>query len=473
MPRRSPRHLPSLVLVLSLSVALSGAPARGLAPDRGSAGIGDSYFPVDGNGGIDVRRYRVVNRYEFGRGRLSGHTVVTLRATQDLSAFNLDFLLPVRQVRIDGQRVPHRRSSRHELTVEPMTALVAGEFVDVRVDYAGRPGRISWRGESNWLADRHEVVAMNQPHMAPWWFPANDHPRDKARMDISITVPAGRQVLANGRPVSRTRQGRLVTHRWRATEPMATYLATFAAGRFEVRTGVRDGLPWRIAVSKRLSAGSRRANLRLMRRTPRVVAALERVLGDYPFDTVGGLVTSLPVGFALENQTLPTYPETGAGYTWLVVHEVAHQWFGDSVSLRHWRDIWLNEGPATYLELWYDAQRGGGSPGSWLRREYESRPAGAAFWRTRIGDPGADGIFSGPVYLRGAMTFQALRNRIGTDAFWTLLRRWVREKRGGHGTREQFEALAEEVSGQNLEAFFVAWLDAAERPADTAVNGLG
>jgi aminopeptidase N len=169
---------------------------------------------------------------------------------------------------------------------------------------------------------------------------------------------------------------------------------------------------------------------------------------------------------------MPTYPATGRGFTWLVVHELAHQWLGDSVALRRWRDMWLNEGGATFMEVRWAETHGGTSGAQWLRNEYDVRPAGSDFWNLAIGDPGADHIFAIPVYDRGAMTFQALRNRIGETDFWTVIERWVTENRNGHGTRAKFEALAEDVSGEDLDGFFDAWLSAG-KPADTEDNGLG
>lgn len=448
------------------------APAQA-QPVAGSAGIGDSYFPLDGNGGIDVRRYRIQDRYRFATGRLSGKTLIIGTATEELSSFNLDFLLPVRKVRMGSSFVDFSRPTRHELRIEPRAPIAEGQRFAVTVYYSGRPGRAGYLGERNWLANRHEVVAMNQPHMAPWWFPSNDHPSDKALMDISITVPRGKQVFANGELLGRERRDRLVTHRWRADEPMSTYLAMFAAGTFQVDAGERDGLPWRAVVSKQMSRDQRQDNMALMRQTPQVVAGLEEDLGDYPFSRVGGLVTGLNVGFALENQTLPTYPITGQGYTWLVVHEVAHQWFGNSVGLERWKDIWLNEGAASFMEVRWEETHGGQPGADWLREGYDRRSAENPFWELTIGDPGADRIFAGPVYTRGAMTFQALRNRIGEDDFWTLLRRWVSDNRDGLGTREDFEAMAEDVSGEQLGQLFRAWLDLGRKPADLAANGLG
>ena len=252
----------------------------------GSDGIGDSYFPLDGNGGIDVVRYRIHDRYRFETRKLSGRTVLTIDATQDLTSFNLDFLLPVRRVEVDGMRAAHRRPHRHEVRITPDHPIAKGDTFRVSVSYSGRPGPIGYLAEKNWLADRHEVVAMNQPHMATWWFPSNDHPSDKALMDISITVPRGKQVFANGDRVSITRSEGLATHRWRADEPMSTYLAVFAAGDFQVDSGVRDGLPWRAVVSRQLSPEVRQDNMALMRETPAVVEGLEEDLGDYPFSQV-------------------------------------------------------------------------------------------------------------------------------------------------------------------------------------------
>ena len=461
-----------LSAVMFAALLVTTAPAQA-APTPGADGIGDSYFPLDGNGGIDVVRYRIHDRYRFPTKKLSGRTVLTVEATQDLSSFNLDFLLPVRRVKVDGVRAAHDKPNRHEVVISPTRPISSGDTFKVSVSYAGRPAPISYLGEKNWLANRHEVVTMNQPHMATWWFPSNDHPSDKALMDISITVPRGKQVFANGDRVSIKRSGGLATHHWRADEPMSTYLAVFAAGDFRVDSGVRDGLPWRAIVSKQLSRGAQQDNLALMRQTPRVVAGLESDLGDYPFSQVGGLVTGLNVYFALENQTLPTYPVTGRGYTWLVVHELAHQWFGDSVGLRRWKDIWLNEGAATFMEVRWEETHGGQLGSDWLRGGYEKRGADHSFWDLKIGDPGPDHIFAGPVYTRGGMTFQALRNRIGETDFWTLLQTWVVENRNGLGTREAFETMAEDVSGENLHQFFRVWLDLGRKPADTAANGLG
>ncbi len=477
MLRRHSALLGSLALLTVVGAGTVPLSSVASVPDAmaeaGAPGIGDPYFPLDGNGGIDVLHYSVHDRYDFERKRISGWTRLKIRATDDLSAFNLDLLLDAKGVTVDGKRARIRQPGRHELRIVPKRAIDAGTRFTMVVRYADFPARLKYLGERNWLANRREVITMNEPHMAPWWYPANDHPLDKATHDFHITVPRGKEVVANGRLRGSERRGDLVTWHWRAKDAMVPYLAFFAAGDFRVAQGRKDGLPWLVAASKHLPGNDTLVAMRWLKRTPRLTAWLESELGDYPFESTGGIVTSLNPGFALENQTRPTYPFVGGSATWLLVHELAHQWFGDSVSIEGWRDIWLNEGFATYLEVRYAETHGGPSAASWLRRAYQQYSPGDPFWDLSIGDPGPGRIFDGAVYERGAMTLQALRNIIGDKLFSTLLRTWARRYADGNASTRDLQALAQQLSGRNLTSFFDAWLFTTERPADTAANGLG
>lgn len=467
----------ALAALLAAALLVGFAPAAHASveqvPTPGDAGMGDPYFPLDGNGGIDVRHYEIHDSYNFTARRLKGWARLSVSATQDLSTFNLDLLLPVQQVTVDGQDAVFRKPNEHEVEITPDQPISMGSSFEVVVRYRGLPGRVPYLGNRAWLADDAEVVTMNEPHMAPWWFPANDHPRDKALMDIHITTAAQRKVIANGRLVGRTVLGDRATTHWRAAEPMAPYLAFFAAGRFAVEHGIYRGLPWYVAVSRAIPVETRRRSMRLMKRTPRITAWLQSQLGPYPFSITGGLTTSLFTGFALENQTRPTYPVLGSYGGSTVVHELSHQWFGDSVAVNNWRDIWLNEGSATFMEVRYVEKHGGESAVSWLKDSYDDLSGNARFWDLVVADPGPGHIFDFPVYQRGAMTLQALRNRIGDNHFWKVLRTWVRERRAGDGSTEEFEQLATRISGENLTGFFEAWLHGSNQPAATTSNGLG
>lgn len=204
-------------------------------------------------------------------------------------------------------------------------------------------------------------------------------------------------------------------------------------------------------------------------REPEIIDFLSRSFGRYPFTAAGGVVDDLEgVGFALENQTRPIYsrafftdPISGDD---VVVHELAHQWFGDSVSVQRWKDIWLNEGFATYAEWLWSEHEGLGTAQQNFDFLYSRLSADNPFWSVVIADPGPEEFLDIPVYWRGGMTLHQLRLSIGDDSFFRLLRTWTRTHAGGNATTEQFIALAERISGQDLGAFFQTWLYTPTRP---------
>jgi hypothetical protein len=203
-------------------------------------------------------------------------------------------------------------------------------------------------------------------------------------------------------------------------------------------------------------------------REPEILAFLAGVLGRYPFKQAGGIVDDDPgLGFALENQTRPIYSkaffelEPNSG---VVIHELTHQWTGDDLALGRWQDIWLNEGFATYLE-WLWAEHEGDFTPQDVYDFYAGLPADDGFWSLAIGDPGPDRLFAGPVYDRGGLTLQALRLKIGDAKFFRLVKRWTAKYAGGNVTTPQFIALAEKVSGRQLDAFFQQWLYTAAKPS--------
>ena len=459
------------VVVLVLTATPSTAAA---APTPGAPGIGDAYFPTYGNGGYDAEHYAISIGYDPTTGVLAGTTVVTATATQDLSRFDLDFALTASAVSVNG--APARTSaSGTELVVTPSHPLSRGERMTVTVTYGGKPADTRPNSFSPWLRTPTGAVLVGEPEASAWWFPGNDHPRDKATYDVTVTVPAGLQAISNGRGgVTRT-DSVSSTWRWQESRPMATYLAFVAIGRYGITRGrTRSGIPYLNAVASGL--GTRRAPARAaMARTAEIVDWEARTFGPYPFDTVGGVVPDADFGFALETQTRPVYSPVffaGSQSAEVVVHELAHQWFGDSVSVHGWRDIWLNEGFATAAEWLYREHVGKATAPESLVAAYRQYPADDPLWRVTIGDPGQSDLFSAAVYDRGAMTLIALRNRVGGTAFLRLLREWAARHRYGNATVEEFVALAEHICGQDLRRFFRTWLSTPSKPAATPANGL-
>ncbi|MFI7546454.1 M1 family aminopeptidase [Actinoplanes sp. NPDC049599] len=442
------------------------APSVSVAPPSfapGAGGAGDPYFPTYGNGGYDVGGYDLKLTYAPASGRLAGTATITATATQDLSAFNLDLAhLVASKVTVDGQAATSTADG-DELVVTPAAGIVKGRAFTVVVDYGGKPQALDNEtlGVGGWLRTEDGAFALGQPESASTWFPVNDHPSDKATFALSMTVPDGLEVLSNGVPGERVTDAGKTTWRWAESKPLASYLAFVAIGQYRVRTGTHDGKPMIIAVPDSLPADGPAA--KSLERTGEVQDFLVTQFGPYPFDSSGGVVLDDDrVSYALETQSRPVYGSTffiGPPNVTVVAHELAHQWYGDSVALARWQDIWLNEGFATYAE--------------WLWQEHEGdRTAQQSFdrvysgfnWSVPTGDPGPQRLFGDAVYQRGAMTVHALRRTIGDPAFFALLKSWPAEHRDGNVRTEDFVAAAERAAGKDLGDFFEAWLFGTEKP---------
>ncbi|MGV9778897.1 M1 family metallopeptidase [Streptosporangium sp. NPDC003464] len=442
-----------------------GSAAPRAAGTVGAPGIGDPDFPTDGNGGYDVDRYRLKLAYDPAAKHLSGVVGIEARATQDLSRFNLDLRgLEVDRITVDGRPARFERV-KDELIVAPAELIRGRSGFTVEVAYAGEPKPVT--GSSNlgtygFIPTADGAFVTAEPNGAKTWFPSNDHPADKALYDFEITVPAGLNVLANGELVGEPKtSGGKTTFVWRESHPMASYLATITMGRFELRQGkTAAGIPNLAAVDPRY----RDALDTLYTQSGQITDYWSTVFGPYPFSSTGGVIDDFTAGYALENQTRPMYggfnPDEG-----IIAHELAHQWFGDSLSIRRWKDLWLNEGFATYAEWLWSEHKGDSTAERTFRGHYAAGPS-AAIWRYPPGRAKPEDLFNNSVYTRGGMTLHALRQRIGDPVFFKLLKTWTAEHKYGNVTTEEFVALAEKLSGKQLDSLFEAWLFTAGKPTE-------
>lgn len=444
----------------------------------GSSGIGDSLYEDLGNSGYDVETYAL--DLEFDGEHLSGTATLALSALEPLESFYLDLTgLDVTSVVIDGLAVEFDLAD--ELQIRPAEPLPAGQAVDVEIEYGGVPDSIQ-NLAGNFTVGWHKSVdgwfALSEPGGAETWFPSNNHPLDKATFSVEITVPADLVAVSSGALQNVSDDGS--TYLWETADPVAPYLVALAIADFD---RVSETTPGGVMIDNYFDNDVSKSDLSLFDRQGEMLDYFAELFGPYPFEQYGALVLETEqTSAALETQTRSTF---GTQILVLgeavVAHELVHQWYGDSVSVADWSDIWLNEGFATYGQwLWAGHIRG----------TDDLTPDVVAAYRTLSGDslaeavtdpigayeralslypppgsPTADNLFSLSVYVRGGVTLHALRLELGDESFFELLRTWASEHRHGNASTDDFLSLVEDEGGQDARTLVEAWLFSPDLPS--------
>jgi aminopeptidase N len=460
---RVPTFLPLSEVAATKVPTLIASPVATAPASPGTNNLGDPYYPLMGNGGYDAQHYTIDLSVDIEKNFISGSTRLDAIATKNLSVFNLDFhRLEISNITVNNILAQYSRTG-DELTITPTAPLPVGKGFAVVVHYSGVPDPVddpSSPGKPiGWIRDRRGVFMISEPAGSMNWYPVNNSPQDKATYTIRIKVAKPYVVAANGLMTSQIDDGDTQTFTWECSSPMASYLASVNIGEYVLVTWTGpNGLQIHGYFPRAIVSDT----VAHFERTSDMLSFFNDKYGPYPFESYGVIVVPENLGTAMENQTLSLFGSDMTDEN-TIAHELSHQWFGDSVSVKTWNDIWLNEGFATYSEaLWVEHSKGETAFHKYLQDLYTD------ITDKKMGspeDPGVSKLFGDSVYERGAWVLEALRLQVGDDKFFTILRTYYNRYKYGNASTDDFIAVANEMSSQNLKSVFDGWLYSNQVPA--------
>ncbi|MCU1435765.1 MAG: peptidase [Pseudarthrobacter sp.] len=445
--------------------AASTGPSR--TSEQGAAAP-DPYMPGHGTNAYRVTRYELDLDYKLSSNRLSGRAVLHAVTQYATAALVLDLTgLRATKIQLSGRKVRKYSQRAEQLVIVPDAALPAGEAFTLDIRYEGNPvPRRGFWGEVGWEELTDGVLVAGQPNGAASWFPCNDHPGDKASYRISVTTDAGYRAVCNGELVSHSTKASRETWVYEQPEPMATYLATVQIGRYELLSlapaHAAGQVPQFAAVPALLAETAREG----LARQPEMMRTFTSCFGPYPFPEYTVVVTEDELEIPLEAQTLSILGRNHLTQEWesqrLIAHELAHQWFGNSLTAASWADIWLHEGFACYAEWIWSEEAGVMTMADRAAAAWRKLAAGSQ--DIVVGDPGPELMFDDRVYKRGALALHALRVKCGDLAFFALLHDWTSTHRHGSVSTAAFILAADRTTGLDTEALLHPWLHETALP---------
>ncbi len=461
-----------LLLGLSLgaptfpSAAISRSPEAGVWRERVN-GVMPTRRAVEPQP-LDVEHYALqITLFPEARW-IEGRVTLRGRATAPVESLRIDLLNALTVTRVSWEGLPITFTHAEDRVRVPIP-LTPGQPFAITVEYAGRPAVLG-RLPSGMFFSEHAgfpvVATLSEPHGAPAWWPCVDDPADKATADIEVSVPPGYVVASNGLLEDvRVHPDGWRTYVWRERYPIATYLISIAATNFAQFSDIywaREGtrMPLVYYVYPEHVDRARRA-FPITREALRVFAEL---FGEYPFLAEKYGMAEFPWSGAMEHQTMTSIGSSALTHVDTIVHEAAHQWWGNMVTLRTWHDIWLNEGFATYSEILFRERMYGADPSQLLRQ----RDDGLASGRLRgtvYAEDATDPFDDIPaIYMKGAWVLHMLRYLLGDDRFFAALREYGQRFAYANASTEDLMRVFSEFYGESLEWFFEQWVYAPMRP---------
>jgi aminopeptidase N len=444
----APTGIAASTLVLGLSVA-------------GPAAAIDPFFPTFGNDGYDALHYAIDIDATQGE-KISGNVKIDIEALQTINSIDLDLhKLKVRKVLIGGvEQVFQQPEGEDKLQIQLGKPYKEGAQFTVEIRYGGVPEPIPDPtypdpvGELplGWLTFEGLPYVLSEPVGASTFFPVNDEPTDKATYRIRVTVPKGLTAVANGKLTEKEDLGGTTRFTWDMSRPMTSWLATLQINDYTLVRQKVNGIPYRYYITDNIDDDE----LAALKETPKMVKYFSGLIGKYPFASYGSVIVDDPaLYYALETQAMSTFPSDFVDVG-VVAHELAHQWFGNSVSVAQWKDLWLAEGFATYFEYLYPNRDDPAAFKAIMEDIYAylvRNEVGPAVISSRFD------LFADNTYYRGGVALYALQLHVGDKTYFDIIKAWYKAYRDGNATSDDFIDVAEKTSGdKSVRKLLIAWL---------------
>ncbi len=449
-------------------------------PIAGDKAIAD-IIPQVGNGGYDVQHYNVdLTLTNPKTADLKTKVTLDAIAHSNLKEFTLDFKpFDYVKVTVNGNKAQFNMQD-DELTVKPQTALKHNEPFQVEIEYEGSPSvvRESLIHGTEVGLKNHQgtLTTLGEPRGNKNWLPSNNHPSDKATYDFSITTPQNYTSSANGPLTEKmTNPDGTVTSKFTMDSPMASYLAGINIWETDKYDSWTQPSVNGVSIEHSAPKNADPLIRETLNKTPKMLNFLESWMGPYPFKNLGNHVFDKFFSGGLEVQSRNVYgsavvadPSFG---TEVVAHETAHQWFGDSVSIKKWQDIWLKEAFATYFGIAYlaheEAAKSGISEAEAMDKIFEKRYAYARNHKTsEPGDPKPETMYSYQHYLKMAAGVHALRKTVGDEQFRDIITTFTQTYKDQSVEVTDFIKVAQDVSQKDLTQLFDTWVYSERQPRD-------